>query len=120
MEYTNWLNLFFDSWQKLEGIKTVELFSNDVKYYETPNGKMCDSIDEVKALWEIVPKNQKNIKYSFKVIISNEEVCIVNWEMTRTINEIQQFIDGIFEIRLNDNNLCNYFKQWRYTENIGG
>ena len=36
--YELWLNKFMESWKNLEGIKTTELFSKDVKYYETPMG----------------------------------------------------------------------------------
>ena len=68
---------------------------------------------------DIVPLNQSNIQYSYEIVVSNDNVCVANWKMTRIINGNKQFIDGIFQISLNDDNLCNYFKQWRYTENIG-
>ena len=49
--YIAWLNSFFESWKMLEGVKTVNLFSDDVKYFETPSGHGCESIDAVKELW---------------------------------------------------------------------
>lgn len=119
-KYVEWLNSFFESWKELEGIKTVDLFSNDVLYFETPSGSVCESIDAVKELWAVVPSNQSDIRYSYEIIVCNDAVCVVNWKMTRRINGNKQFIDGIFQICLNDDNVCNYFKQWRYTENIGG
>lgn len=115
--YNKWLDSFFESWKLLEGVKTVDLFSEDVKYFETPLGNPCSSIEDVKELWIIVPINQRNIEYSYDIICSNDNVCVVNWDMTRTINQKKQTINGIFQISLDDNGLCNYFKQWRYTEN---
>ena len=111
-----WLVDFFESWKNLEGEKTVDLFSKDVKYYETPNGEPCKSIEEVYDLWRIVPNNQSNIKYDFSIICEDKDFCIVNWTMTREINGAFQFIDGIFQLSFNSKGLCNFFKQWRYTE----
>ena len=53
----------------------------------------------------------------FEIIAHNDETCIVNWQMTRTMtkNETKQEIDGIFQISLNEDGKCTYFKQWRFT-----
>lgn len=113
--YTLWLDSFFKSWQSLEGTKTANLFAKDVKYYETPQGQPCDSFDEVRLLWAVVPTNQCDIEYAYSIVCETNDVCIVNWQMTRTIDNQMQFIDGVFQISLDDNDLCCYFKQWRYT-----
>ena len=42
--------------------------------------------------------------------------------MTRTMTKTnqKQEIDGIFQISLDENELCSYFKQWRFTKQKGG
>ncbi len=110
-----WLNKFMESWKKLEGIKTTELFSKDVKYYETPMGEPCKTWKEVEDLWRVVNYNQKVHSYSFKILCKTEDLAIVNWRMERTMNGVEQKIDGIFQISLNDENKLTYFKQWRAT-----
>jgi hypothetical protein len=117
-KYNEWCNKFMESWKKLEGIKTTELFSKDVNYFENPINAPCSSFAEVVKLWEAVPSNQKNIEYTFHILISNEEMAIINFKMSRLFilnNEIQE-IDGIFQMSLDSNDLCNYFKQWRFTK----
>ena len=115
--YINWANKFFESWKNLEGVKTTELFAKDVEYYETALGSPCQSFDEVVALWAVVPQNQSNITYSYEIVAFNEERCVLNWRMSRTLaNGTHQHIDGIIVFALDDNNLCKFFKQWRYTE----
>ncbi|MFA5023932.1 MAG: hypothetical protein WC523_03190 [Patescibacteria group bacterium] len=49
-----------------------------------------------------------------------ENSCVVNWQVERILfpqNE-KQIIDGAFVFSLNNENLCNYFKQWRTVETI--
>lgn len=87
------------------------------EYYENPIDGPCKSFEEVTNLWNIVEENQKDIDYKYKIISFDENVCIVNWQMNRTMvktNEIQE-IDGIFQISLNNDGKCTFFKQWRFT-----
>lgn len=107
-----------ESWKNLEGIKTCELFAEKLEYFENPIDLPCTKIEDVKKLWEIVPQNQKDISYNFEILSADEEKCIVNFKMKRTLiatNQIQN-IDGIFEIKLNKKEKLKYFKQWRFVK----
>ena len=68
-------------------------------------------------LWCVVADNQKDIDYKFEIVSCNENFCIINWQMTRTMtaNNVKQEIDGIFQISVNKDGKCTYFKQWRFT-----
>ena len=68
-------------------------------------------------MWAIVPKNQSNIYYEGNILFEDDDHCIYHFLMQRTMatGKIQN-IDGIFEIKLNENNLLTYFKQWRFTK----
>lgn len=117
-EYSKWIKAFMDSWKNLEGEKTCQLFAPNVKYYENPIDAPVTSMDEVKKLWVVVPKNQKNISYKGKIVFCDDKHCFYNYQMTRTMtatNKVQQ-IDGLFEIKLNKKGLLTYFKQWRFTK----
>jgi hypothetical protein len=118
--YSLWLHDFMESWKNLEGVKTTELFADDVEYYETPMEKPCATFDDVKALWSVVSHNQKVLDYNIEIILSDDEQCVANWQLSRINNETgeKQKFDGIFLIKLNDNNKLTYFKQWRYIENL--
>lgn len=116
-KYEKWTTDFMESWKSLEWKKTLELLSKDVKYYENPIDEPCANFDEVIALWNVVADNQKDIGYKFEIISFNEDICIINWQMTRTMTktDTQQEIDGIFQISLTEEGKCIYFKQWRFT-----
>lgn len=115
--YNKWTSDFMESWKDLDWKRTLELLARDVKYYENPIDDPCATFDEVVALWDVVADNQKDIEYKFKVISYDENTCVINWQMTRTMTKAseKQEIDGIFQISLNDENKCTFFKQWRYT-----
>ena len=118
-DYKKWMKGFMDSWMNLEGLKTTEWFSPDVKYYESPDGAPCADFSEGAALWAIVPQNQRDSSYSYEIVCSDSEVCIYNWKMKRILvtseNESHQSIDGIFVVALDEIGRCTLFKQWRHT-----
>ena len=116
-KYENWAKEFMESWKDLDWKKTLDTLDKDVKYYENPINAPCANFDEVTNLWNVVADNQKDISYKFEILSFNEETCIINWQMTRTMTktDTKQEIDGIFQVSVNDEGKCTYFKQWRFT-----
>lgn len=116
-KYNNWTKEFMESWKELDWKRTLETLDKEVKYYENPIDEPCASFDEVINLWNVVADNQKDINYKYEIVAYNENTCIINFKMTRTMtaNNVKQEIDGIFQISLNEEGKCIYFKQWRFT-----
>lgn len=116
-KYDKWVKEFMDSWKDLDWKRTLETLDNKVEYYENPIDDPCKSFDEVIHLWDAVADNQKDIDYQYKIVTCDKDFCIINWQMTRTMvqGNVKQEIDGIFQISLNSEGKCTYFKQWRFT-----
>lgn len=116
--YENWTKEFMDSWKVLDWQRTLNTLSKDVEYYENPIDNPCKNFEEVTNLWNVVADNQKDITYEFEIVLFNENTCIINWQMTRTMTKTntKQEIDGIFQISLNNEGKCTFFKQWRFTK----
>ena len=117
-KYNEFLIKFMDSWKDLEGEKTCDLMAEDLEYFENPIDEPLKTVDLVRPLWAIVPSNQKDITYNGEILFEDQDRCIYHFTMKRTMissNKIQN-IDGIFEIKLDDNNKLKYFKQWRFTK----
>ncbi len=116
-KYDKWTQEFMESWKELDWKRTLNTLDKNVKYYENPLDNPCDNFDEVTSLWNIVADNQKDIDYKYNIITYDENFCIINWQMTRTMTKSNttQEIDGIFQIALNEDGKCTYFKQWRFT-----
>lgn len=115
--YETWTKEFMESWKNLDWKKTLKTLATNVEYYENPIDNPCKDFNEVTDLWNVVAENQKDIDYKFEIIAYNENTCIINWQMIRTMtsNNTKQEIDGIFQISLNEEGKCTYFKQWRFT-----
>lgn len=105
------------SWKKLDYETTLNTLDKNIEYYENPIDKPCKDFNEVISLWNIVGDNQKDIDYKYEILCYDENMCIINWQMNRTMTKdnTKQLIDGIFEISLNKEGKFTYFKQWRYT-----
>ena len=116
--YEKWTKEFMESWKELDWRRTLETLDKNVEYYENPIDKPCANFEEVTNLWNIVADNQKDISYKFNIVAFNEKTCIINWQMNRTMTktDTKQEIDGIFQISINDDGKCTYFKQWRFTK----
>lgn len=116
-KYDIWTKEFMDSWKELDYKRTLNTLAKDVVYYENPIDKPCDSFEEVINLWNVVADNQKDIDYKYDIVLCNEDTCFINFQMTRvmTSTNTKQEIDGIFQISLNEEGKCTYFKQWRFT-----
>ena len=116
-KYDKWTKEFMESWKELDWERTLKTLDKNVKYYENPIDAPCNTFDEVVNLWNVVADNQKDIDYKYEIVAYNESYCIINWQMTRTMTKTntKQEIDGIFQVSLDKDGKCTYFKQWRFT-----
>ncbi len=112
----SWLKFFGRAWSEQNIDKVMSLFDkDDITYYESVFDPPITSWKSVEKLWEVVHTNQKDITFTHKIILCSKNQGIVNWKVSRFFiptNENQR-IDGIFQISLNRNGLCTFFKQWR-------
>lgn len=116
-KYDSWVKEFMESWKELDWKRTLEILDKNVQYYENPIDEPCKNFEDVINLWNVVADNQKDIDYRYEIVAFTENTCIINWQMTRIMTQtnIKQEIDGIFQISLNEEGKCTFFKQWRFT-----
>ncbi|MBI4177544.1 MAG: nuclear transport factor 2 family protein [Candidatus Aenigmarchaeota archaeon] len=109
-----WLAKLGKAWSERDPKAAASLFSRDCKYYESVLEEPCKSWDDILKLWLVVPENQKDVIFGFKVLAISDACCIANWQVTRTLlpSNKKQLIDGIFQISIDEQGLCDYFKQW--------
>lgn len=105
MSNTNlWCQNLTNFWHQKEISKIINLFDQNVIYYEEPNHKI--SYTELESIWrEIKDQDTSNIEY--KILVENNNKCIANFLLHG-----ETTIDMIYEIELNEENKCIYFKQW--------
>ncbi len=104
-----------DAWKNRDVDSVMNTIARNCEYYESVFDEPCSDFNEIRKLWEVIPVNQKNIEYDYKIILGNEKFCIVNFFLKRTLvpSGVEQYIDGILQISLDEKGLCKFFKQWR-------
>jgi len=119
-QFTEWFNKLGKAWIERDPHEAANLFSKDVKYYESVFDSPCENWNRVFELWKVVPTNQKNVTFDFEVIAIKDNLAVANWKVTRILlsTNQKQIIDGIFVIKLNNEGRCNYFKQWRAVKEV--
>lgn len=100
-----WCNDLLKYWQNKDINNIINLFDVDVIYYETPKMKI-NGINNIRKIWkEIKDQNTSNIELN--ILCQSNNKCMANYILHDTIT-----YDMIYEIELNENNKCIYFKQW--------
>lgn len=83
----------------------INLFDEYVEYYETPNMKI-EGINNIKEMWEEI-KGQNTSNIDYKILCESDNKIIANYILKDTIS-----YNMVYEIVLNKDNKCIYFKQW--------
>lgn len=109
MEKINkWLDQFVIAWKKRDVDKVLELFTEDIEYWETPFKRLVDS-EELKLEWESV-KNQNNINIKCEIFLKEGDGYAVKWnlEYLNENRETKKF-GGVYLIKLDADSKCYYF-----------
>lgn len=110
---SDWLENLKIAWETKDPQKVKNLCAENVLYYETPFSKPLNR-DEVLKEWQSVPKSQKDIRVTYDILSFENNKGIAHWSaaFTRIPSDEKVYLDGIFLITLNEENLCTEFHQW--------
>ncbi len=107
-----WMEKFREKWiaNDIDGV--LELFTDDVDYYETPSQKLEDT-EALREEWLSI-KNQEDIDLSFEIYSRDENKFTVKWDLSYREDGVQNGLEGIYLIELNQENKCIEF--WQYCQ----
>lgn len=104
----DWLEDFVRNWQNKDVAAVLDMFSNDVEYWETPFQKIS-SKRELEEEWAVV-RNQYNIKIRTSQVHKNNP-HVVHWSLTyEDASGKPSEWKGLYIIHLT-NGVCDYFYQ---------
>jgi len=110
----NWVKKLGAAWVNKKPNLIPPLFADKFQYFESPFEKPYTSKEDLIKLWSDVPKSQKNISFDFEVIFIKDNIGLIHWcaAFTRIPFNKKAWLDGIFYLEFDKNNLCILFKQW--------
>ncbi len=106
-----WLQKFRENWKNKDVEKVLQLFTEDVTYYETPTEKL--SWGELEEEWRNI-ENQEDIELELDLFSSEGNKHTVQWGLTYRENGEKNNLEGVYLIRLNENGKCVEF--WQYIQ----
>ena len=105
----NWLTKFKTAWIEHDINQVLELFTDDVEYWETPYQQVLDKA-QLENEWSAI-KNQRNITLDLNVFASQDNKHAVRWRLSYENDQGLQNWAGTYLLELNTNGECTYFLQ---------
>ena len=102
-----WLKKLKEYWVNKDIERAVSLFSKTTFYQETPFMEPYTTIEEINQEWQHI-KDENIQDIELKVLAIDNNTLITEW----LLKQNNQYFDGIYEIKFNDNLECIYFKSW--------
>lgn len=102
-----WLNKLKEYWFNKDIEGAISLFTKTTFYQETPFLKPYTTFDEIKEEWQHI-KNENIQKIEISILAIDGYTLIAHW----TLKQNDEYYDGIYEIKFNENSECVYFKSW--------
>jgi ketosteroid isomerase-like protein len=104
----NWLSAFTSAWQSHDIDTVLDLFADNVEYWETPFQKLTGK-GAIKAEWQTI-LTQKDIILSTTVFSKDENRYAVQWELRYTNEQdTPKHWEGVYLITLDSHNRCTFF-----------
>jgi ketosteroid isomerase-like protein len=106
-----WLQEFKKNWKERNVDEVLDLFTEDVDYWETPSEKLGP--EELREEWESV-KEQEDIQLDFEVFSRDKGKYTVQWELSYIEDGEENELKGVYLIKLNKEGKCEEF--WQYCQ----
>lgn len=105
---SKWVEDLKKFWIDKEINKIMELFDENVEYWENP----FEIITDLEEIWQEI-KQQEILNLQYKILGTKNNRVITNF----VLGVPKDTIDMVYEIELNEQNKSTYFKQWYMQKN---
>lgn len=109
-----WLERYRRAWENRDPEAAAALFSEDVKYYETPFIAPAQGRGGVREYWAHATRNQSDVTFSHDIVSVSGGRGIARWWATfrRVPSDVMVRLDGVFLLEFDDEGLCHELREW--------
>ncbi len=113
-EFRTWLDSYGRAWEARDPEAAAALFSEDVRYYETPFLAPAEGRDGVRDYWANATGGQSDVAFSYELVSVSGDRGIARWWATfrRISSGARIALDGIFLLEFDDEGLCRELREW--------
>ncbi len=112
-QINDWIKNFVNEWKNHNVAAILDMFGEVEFYYEGPFSEPVSSREDVEKLW-VDTEYQDIHALSVDLISFDSSVAAMHWYLKYkdTRDSVVYEMDGVYQVAFNENNMCNYFKQW--------
>ncbi len=118
--YEQWIENYLVPQMANDASKIPELFADEGVYWYGPYFEPRKGVDAIFEHHRNALSHQENIKYTWKILASNDEFALAWFDLTLkdlAENEPSAY-QGIFKITLDEHGTCTLFEEWYNFTNI--
>lgn len=108
-----WLQEFREAWMQKDIDSVMQLFTDDVEYFETPFQRLEKG--ELREEWRSI-RDQESIGLEFEIFASEGKRHTVVYSFECIIDGEDYQSEGVYLIKLNSEGLCEKFRQYPVEE----
>ncbi len=117
-DFDRWLRAYGQGWVEQRPDGKQQLFSEDATYMFTPFHPLIRGLDAIGRYSRNAASLQSDVEFRYEILAVTEDYGINRWWASLTWRQSGQRIhfDGIYQVYLNEQNLCYRFDEWWHSK----
>ena len=114
-EFKEWLDAYGAAGQNGDAQAAIDLFSDNVEYYETPFDDPMVGRDAIQRYWnEGAGQSQQEVRFLHEAIAVVANMGLAKWQATfvRIPSGIHVELDGFLTAEFDAVGKCSVFREW--------
>ncbi len=112
--FTKWLDAYRHMWESGDGSAIPHMYTEDARYYETPFDEPMVGRDQIAAYAGDASVAQRNIRFHCEIYGAVGDTGLARWNASfeRVPSGVKVELDGVFAIRMDNDNRCYELREW--------
>jgi hypothetical protein len=113
--FQDWMAALGAAWEARDPDAAAALFTEDVRYHETPFDEPMVGVEAVRAYWAEVPEGQRDVHFGFEVLATTANGGLARWQASFEripANGSRRELDGVVMVELDGSGRCTLLREW--------